>query len=329
MKVPILVTISILMLSASVCHSTDQPSVCADPEAIKKFPHHELPIEPSFFGSENYEKIVKRFERNSIRLVKIRDLYAFVGWDALHGQELRTFDPTTKAFSLVKDINPGPASGVPELVYVNNRGLVYLIGGDGTHGESLWISDLSQKGTVQLSDKIHGRDQLRYLWFVSPDQNIDCFGYSPNKQRDSVVWETDGTPEGTRMVYVPPARYFGFLELHRFYQYLILFFFSLIPNFIIARIFSHHQPLFVKSLTVIFSSVLFPISGYTLFSGAIIWAIITVLFAIPALLTIVSPIVFHCICARSNLDQKKKVAILIFAFAVSSAMTIITYAGLQ
>jgi ELWxxDGT repeat protein len=71
--------------------------------------------------------------------------------DGIHGRELWATDGTPAGTVLVKDINPGAASGSPsELVVLGN--LLLFAATDGPTGTELWRTDGTPAGTVLVKD---------------------------------------------------------------------------------------------------------------------------------------------------------------------------------
>ncbi len=87
----------------------------------------------------------------------------FAAWDPQHGRELWLTDGTPAGTSLVRDLNPGPASGIVDTrVYFNQlrpaakprlwRKRLYFAATDGASGLELWSSDGTPEGTQRLRD---------------------------------------------------------------------------------------------------------------------------------------------------------------------------------
>ena len=116
------------------------------------------------------------------------------------GFELWKTDGTAAGTVLVKDINPGPATG---LIGVNFSepfgGHVYFNADDGIHGEELWKTDGTPAGTVMVKDIRVG---------AGLGSEIGSFKVSGGslffQARDNAtgfeLWKTDGTTAGTVLV---------------------------------------------------------------------------------------------------------------------------------
>ncbi len=87
----------------------------------------------------------------------------FAAWDPQHGRELWLTDGTPAGTSLVRDLNPGSASGIVDTrVFFNHlrpaakprlwRDRLYFAATDGESGLELWSSDGTSEGTARLRD---------------------------------------------------------------------------------------------------------------------------------------------------------------------------------
>lgn len=129
---------------------------------------------------------------------------------APYGQELAqlTYAAGQPLVTMVKDINPGSASGFydSQRVQLPNGRLVFLAN-DGVHGAELWASDGSDAGTLMLKDISVGLnssspEQLTafgdWVAFVATEGSQGSFFDFLNLKASLNV--TDGTPAGTRVV---------------------------------------------------------------------------------------------------------------------------------
>ena len=96
---------------------------------------------------------------------------------------------------LVKDINPSSGSAPRNLVNVN--GTLFFTADDGVHGEELWKSDGTQKGTVLVKD-INPSGSTHFWDFLSADGTL--FFRAHDGSHGFELWKSDGTPDGTVMV---------------------------------------------------------------------------------------------------------------------------------
>jgi MYXO-CTERM domain-containing protein len=81
----------------------------------------------------------------------------FVAWDPEHGLELWRTDGTQEGTAMLKDIWPGPDSGIrqyeaPETLLLRDQGLVLFAASDGESGEELWQTDGTPEGTLRVAD---------------------------------------------------------------------------------------------------------------------------------------------------------------------------------
>jgi ELWxxDGT repeat protein len=125
-----------------------------------------------------------------------------------HGTELWKSDGTDAGTTMVKDVNPGPASGFFPLEDSSPAdwdspiavigGVAYFSASDGSLGEELWKSDGTTSGTALVKDINPGSassspqsltDSDGKLYFVAHD------GSGANQ-----LWTTDGTANGTSLV---------------------------------------------------------------------------------------------------------------------------------
>ncbi len=99
------------------------------------------------------------YENHFIGLTNVAGALFFVTQDTEHGFELWRSDGTPDGTTLVKDINPGPASSfevrfpVPsEPPLVDFDGVLYFAAYDPEHGTELWSSDGTESGTRLVED---------------------------------------------------------------------------------------------------------------------------------------------------------------------------------
>ena len=89
-------------------------------------------------------------------LLVVGDVAYFAGTDPEHGTELWVTDGTAEGTRLVRDIAPGPASGlvVRDPLGAWLEGKLYFFGTDGEHGYQLWSTDGTPSGTGPVSDSL-------------------------------------------------------------------------------------------------------------------------------------------------------------------------------
>jgi ELWxxDGT repeat protein len=115
--------------------------------------------------------------------------------DGFHGTELWSSDGTPAGTVLLKDIMPGPGSGLMSFPS-NIGGKLFFRADDGVHGTELWSSDGTEAGTQLAVEMTPGSDATSGGFFGA---GTVCYlivqiDGNPGLQ----LWATDGTPEGTR-----------------------------------------------------------------------------------------------------------------------------------
>lgn len=122
------------------------------------------------------------------------------------GEELWVTDGTVAGTKMVKDINPGSGSSdINWLTRFNDK--VVFAANNGENGMELWISDGTEEGTYMVKD-IHDFDssdprgfvQVNETQFVFGAKDFDSENYSARGPQ-WWLWVSDGTEEGTRMIY--------------------------------------------------------------------------------------------------------------------------------
>lgn len=144
----------------------------------------------------------------------------FVAGNARLGCELWISDGTSAGTRVVKDIFPGPGSGLEARtpLYVHDDRL-FFAADDGQHGRELWISDGTHEGTRRLGDLRPGHNGSDPGHFGSLGSEVvfltrDSYRswYSDGSgvhfhEYTYAVWASDGTPEGTRRLRSIPTGY--------------------------------------------------------------------------------------------------------------------------
>jgi len=143
-------------------------------------------------------------------LQSIGNIFLFAAFDPDHGQELWKTDGTSTGTSLVKDINPGPSSSITTFYdekFYELNGQVIFKADDGSHGNELWKSDGTSAGTVLLKDLTPGSTgtNIGMLGLNSTNNKLifysDTITAKDQVQVDFHLWSSDGTTEGTTMIY--------------------------------------------------------------------------------------------------------------------------------
>lgn len=130
------------------------------------------------------------------------------------GEELWVTDGTVAGTKMVKDINPGSGSSdINWLTRFNDK--VVFAANNGENGMELWISDGTEEGTYMVKD-IHDFDssdprgfvQVNETQFVFGAKDFDSENYSARGPQ-WWLWVSDGTEEGTRMIYECDTKFPG------------------------------------------------------------------------------------------------------------------------
>jgi len=123
----------------------------------------------------------------------------FQAYTETTGDELWKSDGTAEGTVLVKDIQPGPGSSLPDRFTVVGD-TAFFAAFDSVHGSELWKTDGTEEGTVLVKDI--GRDNNGI--FFGPYALTAVGGTLYFTATDFVhgreLWKSDGTEEGTIMV---------------------------------------------------------------------------------------------------------------------------------
>ncbi len=123
------------------------------------------------------------------------------------GRELWKTDGTHAGTVLVKDIVPGPGSGLRQVydlpdfrdeLFASLGSRLFFIADGGTTGEELWTSDGTAAGTVLVKDVLPGlrSSEIRHLTAAAGR----VFFVADDGVHGRELWITDGTAAGTRLV---------------------------------------------------------------------------------------------------------------------------------
>ena len=143
------------------------------------------------------------------RLTNWNGTLFFSADDGVHGQELWKSDGTETGTVVVKDVGPGPASGIQfygSLPILN--GNMYFSANDGDNGFELWKSDGTESGTVMVKDinlrPYSGPLGYNVSYGSRPQQLINVNGTlfftADDGLHGTELWKSDGTEAGTMLV---------------------------------------------------------------------------------------------------------------------------------
>lgn len=147
-------------------------------------------------------------EPSPVRLTGLSSRLLFFYQEPATGQELWRSDGTIGGTALVKDILPGPRSGVLEAHY--NIDPMYLTelaplgptalfaADDGVHGEELWRTDGTAEGTSMVRDIVVGAYPSSPRELTRVGDHVFFSAEAADSGRE--VWISDGTPGGTQRV---------------------------------------------------------------------------------------------------------------------------------
>ena len=135
----------------------------------------------------------------------------FIATDATHGEEVWKTDGTSGGTVLLKDINPGTGNSttfelIPGFQFpvffsfhtFNNR--VYFNAYDGTSTGEVWVTDGTSVNTTLLKDIVTSSTSTSFVLLLNSINltNKFIFPVSDGTSR-SELWESDGTPSGTKL----------------------------------------------------------------------------------------------------------------------------------
>jgi len=136
---------------------------------------------------------------------QFNNLVLFAANDGINGIEIWKTDGTASGTTILKDINPGPTGSVQTsdiispLIFNNHA---FFMANDGTHGNEIWVTDGTDAGTSLLMDIEPGpassANALSVLSSVIAGNKFIFTSYNSTFTRNQ-LWESDGTPAGTKL----------------------------------------------------------------------------------------------------------------------------------
>ncbi len=131
------------------------------------------------------------------QLCAMGDFLYFEGQDPWHGKEPWISDGTPQGTRILKDINPGYASGGVFFPCVAGDRLFFAAEGP-HHGRELWVTDGTAAGTRMVKDiRVPGSSYPQWITAIGSRKVV--FSAKANASGFE-TWVSDGTAAGTRLV---------------------------------------------------------------------------------------------------------------------------------
>ncbi|MDR4308648.1 hypothetical protein IHQ68_18665 [Chelatococcus sambhunathii] len=135
----------------------------------------------------------------------------FAADDGVHGPAMWITDGTPSGTKFLADINPGPGRADINQIARLKKGVVIFSAKDfdapAPHGDELWITDGTPKGTKLLKDIEPGPIGSNIGW-LTPVGGGKAMFKADTTVEGGELWITDGTSKGTRLVKdIFPGRY--------------------------------------------------------------------------------------------------------------------------
>jgi ELWxxDGT repeat protein len=147
-----------------------------------------------------------------MQLTAIDHRVFFAANDGATGAEPWITDGTPAGTQLVDDVNPAGSSTPMHFTALNDR--VVFVADDGQHGNEPWVTDGTQQGTHLIADINPGPASSSPLGFVRAG---GALFFAVVVDADAVtrtvrtqLWRTDGTSQGTTLVWDAPGRFTGY-----------------------------------------------------------------------------------------------------------------------
>jgi ELWxxDGT repeat protein len=162
-------------------------------------------------GTKIFKDINLSGSSNPMHLTVVGHRLFFNANDGLTGRELWVSDGSEFGTQLIRDINPSGDSLPLNLTAVEDR--VFFVADDGQYGRELWMTDGTAAGTQMVKDINPGPEpsspgellvvgDMLFFTAIDPDDN-------PATVRTD-LWMTDGTEEGTKLLWQAPGRASGY-----------------------------------------------------------------------------------------------------------------------
>lgn len=154
-------------------------------------------------GTDNTEPVKVFLQGESIyNFFNFNGTLYFGKADPVYGNELWKSNGTNEGTVLVRDINPGIASSMPNNLTICNGELLFSAG-DNTTGNELWASDGNGSGTSLLRDinttTTNGSDAGHTYKGIAPSgKGVVFSAFTP--QLGAELYKSDGTSAGTQLL---------------------------------------------------------------------------------------------------------------------------------
>lgn len=151
-----------------------------------------------------------------MHLIAIGNRVFFNADDGVTGRELWVTDGTEAGTYRIRDINGTGDSNPRYFTPFGNQ--VLFTADDGQLGRELWVTDGTEPGTRLLADLEHGAASSSPLEIVVAGSTVFFVTLNDfdeaTKTARTRLWMTDGTREGTRLVWEAPGRSTGYSIRH-------------------------------------------------------------------------------------------------------------------